>query len=245
MQIIDGRKIVIDQNIQKCSKCGRPVKGRKEIKAENLTVVLPVWDCQCSEIMQREHIQDHADNRMKRLLGQSNIDAEFLENDFPVYRLEIAPYYDDLEWIKAGRQLLVFGDPGNHKTGHVTAIAKRAMENAFSVVYFRATEVPYQKNYKLMDEVDLLIIDNFGKDAFENSRGSLFDILDKRIHNYRSTILILNSNPEEVSKIYHAPMMSRLNGFIRIPMDGPDKRKKLTYGRTENVREENRQQKLA
>ena len=227
------------RHVVKCPQCNKKVKGYRKVYAEDrsMFIELPVFNCVCIDNDRLERAEEKQRERTVKLYRASNIDNEFLENDFPIYHPKILEHFKCLEWLESGRQFLIYGDPGNHKTGHVTALAKRAMKAGYSVYYCRASELPtYAResvsNMRRVLGVDLLILDNFAKEEAEKFGGINFDILDKRIHRYKTNILIVNAELSNIGKIYKDPMVSRLSGFIQFAMDGGiDHRKKLKYGR--------------
>jgi len=229
-----NKVIYIKNNSKACPICKKKIKGFKEFESKEIKLRIPVWNCTCFE--DRRNLKKAAEykKRIDYLFKYSNIDKEFLENDFKVHRPELIEFFQDFAWIKEGKQLLIYGDPGNHKTGQVTAIMKQAIrEKMYKCLYFRATDLIHKwKEEKNILNCDLLVVDNFAKESEENRRGMMFDILDKRIHNRLSNILIVNSELERIRQIYGNPMISRLSGFIQIEIDGEDKRqeKDFRYG---------------
>ena len=159
----------------------------------------------------------NSDDMSKKRLNDSRIDQFFLDNDFKVHTEKLKKYYDDLSWI--GKQhLFIWGSPGTQKTGQVTAIAKKSLQSGKSVRYYRATEIVYQRDLEHVRGYSLVILDNVGYSGkFEESRGLLFDFIDYRIHNYRSTILISNEN---LSEKFNPAFVDRLKMFVKIKIDG-------------------------
>ena len=153
--------------------------------------------------------------------NKTRIDKYFLDNDFHVWHNELKKY-DNVEWI-GKESLFIYGNTGTQKTGQVTAICKLAIDRNKSVRYYRATEIVYQKDLDYVRDIDLVVIDNVGYSGkFEESRGALFDFIDYRMHNYKSTILISNEN---LSEKFNKAFVDRLNMFVKIKIDGKSKRK--------------------
>lgn len=220
------------QHIKKCPFCEKKVKGHKKHTSKNgkFSIEVPVWNCLCYyEKLQKRELKKF-EKQVNVLFKQSNIDEHFLTIDFPFSCKELEDLNNDLGWIKKGKQFFVYGDAGNYKTTQVVKIAKNAIcREKTSVLYYRASELPNlivedKKILYRLERCDLLILDNFGKEKAERFAGKNFDLLDKRIHNYKSNILICNNPRSQVESIYSAPMISRLNMFEKIEIDGEDKR---------------------
>jgi len=105
------------RKIKKCKFCGRNVKGYRKIKRDDGKICfdIPVFNCDCQVKELEKKNEEKIKERISYLFQISNIDAEFLTNDFKVYRNALIQYYESFEWIRNGKQLLIYGDPGNHK----------------------------------------------------------------------------------------------------------------------------------
>lgn len=245
------------QRIKVCPVCKKPIKGYKKHTSldKKISISVPVFACNCKQKIIDDREVGEKQQRIDLLIQNCNIDAEFLNNDFKVYHSKLIRYYEDLMWVKLGWQLLLYEDPGNHKTGQATAIAKKAMyERQWSCLYYRADELPQlckkdsTYEYKA-SHCKILILDNFAKEASEKLGGFNFRILDKRIHNHRSSILILNfKDDSRVIEVYGPAMASRLKAFKQIPVlaekSGQDQREKIKYGRNPNGKEEKQNRKI-
>ena len=172
--------------------------------------------CVCFEI---ESNRKWREERYKNLIKESKIDLYFLKSDFEVHSEALKPY-NNIEWL-GKESLLVHGNFGCHKTGQVTAIAKLILKTGYSVRYFRATELRYNRDD--VKDISLLIIDNFGKAACEDTKNEIFDLLDYRLHNYKSTILITNEN---LSGKVDGALYDRLKMFKHIKISGESQRGK-------------------
>lgn len=214
---------------KKCPICGsnKIKEVRKFVSPDKMVrVEFPVFDCSCQELMQVRREAERKRSIERNIIDASRIDGKFLVNDYKVYRPELIPYFERLDWIKQGKNMMIYGMPGNHKTGHVTAIMKKCAREGISVLYYRASEVPpmfidrmadkNKKNY--LFDVSVLCLDNFGKHTVEASGDVLFNLIDYRMHNFKTTILITNGSMKDVSDVYSLPMLSRIKGtdFIKI-----------------------------
>lgn len=138
--------------------------------------------------------------------------------------------------------LLLFGAPGLGKTHLSAAIAREVSEKGFSVVYDTAGHVferfELQKFSREDDETvtsdverilnaDLLILDDLGTEmttAFVQS--ALYQIVNTRLMEKRSTIISTNLTPPQIAQRYTPQIASRLEGEYEIlPFVGEDIRK--------------------
>ena len=164
-----------------------------------------------------EAIQKHEAERQR----ESKIDQYFIDNNFKVHSKELIPYYENLDWI-GKKSLFICGNFGCHKTGQVTMILKKAICEDMSVRYYRTSEIVYQRDYETIKKVMLLVLDNFGKNIkFEDSRNALFDLIDFRLHNYLSTIIITN---ELLKDKIDGALYDRLDMFEKIIISGKSTR---------------------
>jgi len=143
---------------------------------------------------------------------------------------------------KRHANLLLFGAPGLGKTHLSAAIAREVSEKGFSVVYDTAGHVferfEQQKFGKEDGEAvssdverilnaDLLILDDLGTEmttAFVQS--ALYQIINTRLLEKRSTIISTNLTPPQIAQRYTPQIASRLEGEYEIlPFVGEDIRK--------------------
>lgn len=137
--------------------------------------------------------------------------------------------------------LLLFGAPGLGKTHLSAAIAREVSGKGFSVVYDTAAHVferfEAQKFGREGDEAegdvqrvlncDLLILDDLGTEmttAFVQS--ALYQIINTRLMERKSTILNTNLSPEKLTQRYTPQIASRIEGeYQLLPFVGKDIRK--------------------
>jgi len=143
---------------------------------------------------------------------------------------------------KRGENLLLFGAPGLGKTHLSAAIAREVSAEGFSVVYDTAGHVfqcledqkfgrdDGEEGTSDADRIfrcDLLILDDLGTEmttAFVQS--ALYQIINTRLMERRSTIISTNLSPEKIAQRYSPQVASRLEGEYQIlPFVGEDIRK--------------------
>ena len=141
---------------------------------------------------------------------------------------------------KKPENLLLFGAPGLGKTHLSAAIAREVSERGFSVVYDTAGHIfgqfeqqKFGREEEADDHVervlscDLLILDDLGSEmttAFVQS--ALYQIINTRLMERRSTIISTNLTPEGIAQRYSPQIASRIEGeYTLLPFVGRDIRR--------------------
>ena len=141
---------------------------------------------------------------------------------------------------KRPANLLLFGAPGLGKTHLSAAIAREVSEKGYSVVYDTAGHVfgqfeqqKFAREEEADDHVervlncDLLILDDLGSEmttAFVHS--ALYQIVNTRLMERRSTIISTNLTPGELARRYTPQIASRIEGeYTLLPFAGEDIRR--------------------
>ena len=136
--------------------------------------------------------------------------------------------------------LLLFGQPGLGKTFLSAAIAREVSGEGFSVVYDTAAHIferfethKFSREEEADSDVerilgcDLLILDDLGTEmttAFVQS--ALYQIVNTRLMEKKSTILSTNLMPGEIARRYSPQIASRIEGeYQLLPFFGEDIRK--------------------
>lgn len=138
--------------------------------------------------------------------------------------------------------LLLFGAPGLGKTHLSAAIAREVSEQGWSVVYDTAAHVferfesqkfgredgeTVSSDVERVLTCDLLILDDLGTEmttAFVQS--ALYQIVNTRLMEKRSTIISTNLSPEKLAQRYSPQIASRIEGeYQLLPFVGEDIRK--------------------
>lgn len=126
------------------------------------------------------------------------------------------------------KSLIFYGGTGLGKSFLCSAIAKDMMDRGKSVIYHTSNELVQMmemytfnkenffkehiiEDYRDLDEVELLIIDDLGAELTNNFvRTSLFNILNSRILKKKKTLISTNLSPEELAEKYEERIFSRL-----------------------------------
>ncbi len=125
---------------------------------------------------------------------------------------------------KPDNNLLLYGNTGVGKTFLTHCIAKEALDDGHSVLYFSAAEffdllaeATFQRtsdavtSARMIERCDLLIIDDLGTEFANNFTASqLFQVLNERILHSRSTIISTNLSLSELSAKYTERVFSRI-----------------------------------
>lgn len=105
-----------------------------------------------------------------------------------------------MEFVRENKDLFITGSTGTGKSYLATALGNRACQDGFRVLYTSTAKLMSQlkiakikgtilTELKRIERTDLLILDDFGMQAFDvQSRGILMDIIEDR-HQKRSTMI--------------------------------------------------------
>jgi DNA replication protein DnaC len=135
--------------------------------------------------------------------------------------------------------IILYGNAGLGKTFLCNAIAKELLDTSHTVVYltsfqlFRLLETYRFNNndqaitYSDIDDIytcDLLIIDDLGSEIINSfTTSELFNCLNTRLLNRKSTVISTNLEPAEWSKLYSNRITSRIFGnYIPLKLIGSD-----------------------
>ena len=161
------------------------------------------------------------------LPGQSKSEREQMEGK--VYETCVAFAH---QFGRRAENLLLFGAPGLGKTHLSAAIALDVSDKGFSVVYdtashvferFEAQKFGGREDQETAADVervlncDLLILDDLGTEmttAFVQS--ALYQIVNTRLMEKRSTIISTNLSPDKLAQRYTPQIASRIEGEYRL-----------------------------
>lgn len=208
--------------------------------------------CQCLRKYYAQEQQKEL-SRMLDLGSQSfdSFDLEFYPNTLiPGKTLTVRQHMEERVYNSCaeyahrfGRKpenLLLFGAPGLGKTHLSAAIAREVSGNGFSVVYDTAAHVferfevqKFSREEEADTDVDrilncdLLILDDLGTEmttAFVQS--ALYQIVNTRLMEKKSTIISTNLTPGKLSQRYSPQLASRIEGeYQLLPFIGDDIRR--------------------
>ena len=151
---------------------------------------------------------------------------------------------------KGAENLLLFGAPGLGKTHLSAAIAREVSEEGWSVVYDTAAHVfsCFEQEKFNRDEdgesasdverilnCDLLILDDLGTEMVTTFvQSALYQIINTRLMEKRSTIISTNLTPDKIAQRYSQQIASRIEGeYHLLPFVGEDIRKQKKARRYE------------
>ena len=144
------------------------------------------------------------------------------------------------QFAKGSGSLLLSGGTGLGKTFLSACIARVVSENGFSVVYDTASSVfsrfedaKFRRDDGGSEDAarcmkcDLLILDDLGTEMTTSFvQSALYQLVNGRLMEKRSTIISTNLAPEEIGSRYGQPVLSRLEGEYEIlPFFGDDIRR--------------------
>lgn len=149
------------------------------------------------------------DNKLKRLLRESKLPVgkQLAQYDFSeitgVTAQQIKQKTAQLDWLKQGHNVLLFGASGLGKTHLAAAIGYALLEQAVRVKFMSSTslvqmlqkakeELALEFELKKLDKYELLILDDIGYVKKTNSESQvLFELI---AHRYERNSLLITSN---------------------------------------------------
>lgn len=138
-------------------------------------------------------------------------------------------YYSNVvDNVKRGKNILIYGTPGNGKTTMAIYIGLCAIAAGLSVKYFQAVELCRKGlEFDVLHRPTLVIIDDVGGSKSEGKWGIASAGIDYRIRNDLATIALTNEDSKDIGKIYNESFVDRLQSFhYRIIMNDESKREK-------------------
>jgi len=154
-------------------------------------------------------IDHRQDNRLKRLLKESKlpIGKQLSQYDFSeitgVNAQQIKHKAKQLDWLKQGHNILIFGASGLGKTHLASALGYALIENAIRVKFTTSTAIVEELQkarealiledaLRKLDKYELLILDDIGYVKKSDSESQvLFELI---AHRYERGSLIITSN---------------------------------------------------
>lgn len=190
--------------------------------------------------------------RIAELLAKSGIGAKFRKRTFETFKVtenNQDAYYHAREFVDNfpnSRGLLFMGPVGTGKTHLAAAIANRLIEKLYTVIFGNITDIiamvktTYKKESELTEleiidtltkDVDLLVIDDLGKEyPTENTAVLLYQIINRLYENEKPIVITTNLVSEELKKRYQdkgEAIVSRITEMCKpVKMVGDDWRLK-------------------
>lgn len=148
------------------------------------------------------------------------------------------------------KNILLKGNAGTGKTYLSSCIANEVLKNGNTVYYqtsYKLCEILENVKFgkyenqddlndasntiKYMQKVDLLIIDDLGTEFLTQfTAAALFDLINTRLINNKSTIISTNLDFDSMNKLYSSRFSSRIIGeYLIISMAGDDLRKRRKF----------------
>ena len=227
-------------NCEKCRDTGFDENGRRCECLKNMVSKYVGVNSNLTEVMREENF-DNFDYTL--FASQPDIKGKSVLKIVEKTCKRAKNFADTFEETHAN--LYLYGSAGAGKTYLSSCIANRVLARGKTVYYQSAFQLldmmeklkfgryeddeaasaEYASRYAYT--VDLLIIDDVGTEFFSSySSAALFDIINSRLMEGKSTVISSNLRPEKIDEIYGARMSSRIIGsFEPIYVVGADLRK--------------------
>lgn len=204
--------------------------------------------CECYKQKKMKYLREYAN------ITESMKSCTFDTFDFSLYDKgsDISPFdyavsaytqcknFVEKQEYKTGKNMILYGGTGLGKTFLCSCIASALIENGVTVIYTTAytltNQMEEQKfrgvdNSEITDmyyNVPILIIDDLGTEFFSSFTSSfIFDLLNSRLGNGRSTIISTNLSLDEIKEHYGPRIQSRILGeYELLKLTGKDIRTK-------------------
>lgn len=225
------RKLAIDEDYLKlhytCDKCkdtgvykGKSCSCRKQLMSQKLYDQSMIYDR-----ISKENFSNFEINRFRKS-KQANESVSPYENMRQIL-VDVRRYLDN--YRKGSPNLYFYGKVGTGKTFMINCIAKELMDKGVPVLYQSSVELleflndyqfmfvqeksNYKSKYELIFDVEVLIIDDLGSEnTNEQSKSSLFEVINKRLVANKTTIISSNENAYDLGNKYGTRISSRIMG---------------------------------
>lgn len=196
--------------------------------------------CECVKKIKIENLYELSE------IGKAIEEENFENFDFNVFRKdrqegeEISPYEnmkDLYEQFHAYSEhfdtdsvsLYLYGPVGTGKTYMLNSIAKKVLDNGYSVIYLSETQLindileykfafsdakaELKPKYNIINNCDLLIIDDLGANNTNDiAKAALFEVLNTRLVKKLPVIISSNLDPEDLRQVFDMRIYSRIVG---------------------------------
>jgi DNA replication protein DnaC len=175
------------------------------------------------KLMEREYVT-RAENRRKAQIRQAGFVQykylhELVREDLPQDASSKLSHLERLEFIQAGQNLILSGNPGTGKTHLATALGIKACQEGFKVLFTtvprlltQIRECHSQRTLRVIEnrfeKYDLVICDEFGYISFDKEGAELlFNHLSLRCGR-KSTIITTNLSFDRWGEIFGDPVLT-------------------------------------
>nr|WP_317356895.1 ATP-binding protein [uncultured Tyzzerella sp.] len=229
------KKLLMEQNgfaknyfddVYSCKKCkDTGFINNKKCECFKQRLINKAYDMSnIAEIIKTENFENFSLDYYSKEVDEKNGDSPYGNMRLIMRRCSL--FIEEFD--EKFKNLVFYGNPGLGKTFLCRSIAKELLDKGKIVLYVTAfgllemfEKEKFNKdnqdvNKEILDlakEADLLIIDDLGTEFISSfSITELFDIINSRILNKKSTIISTNLYPEELTKNYSSRIVSRLYG---------------------------------
>lgn len=169
-------------------------------------------------------MQQRADNRRRTLIRRAEFPqlkymAELIAEELPEDARTALPLLSTLDFVRQGRNLVLYGNPGTGKTHLATALGIEACSKGMSVLFSsvprlitRIREARQERSLRSLEQrfssYDLVICDEFGYVSCDKEAGELlFNHLSLRAGT-KSTIVTTNLSFDRWNEIIPDPVLA-------------------------------------
>ena len=213
--------------------------------------------CRC--LQQKILTDSYKMSNLDKILDENNFDKfdfeVFSEQVFPghdlsprenmkniMFDIDEYLFYFSKNSSEQRSNLLFTGSPGQGKTYLCSCIARKILDEGYTVIYQTAFNLMsviekyrFKKDsitksdedaYAMIYESDLLIIDDLGTEMINSfTISELFNILNSRINAKKKTIISTNLDIVKIGELYTDRILSRIVGYFKFfEFYGPDLR---------------------
>lgn len=231
-----------------CEICGYE-KGLKSFTVLGKSFSVKFYKCGCLDKKRAEEEIEFRKKKAKQMesyrLQESGLPKLCIENSFSIPSKSILKIDEDTKEpidirdyekihrfmsnlsanIKKGISLFIPGNPGTGKTIILGELGKYAITLGFDVRYFTASKIINEKiDLARFRFTDLVIIDDLGMNKVEIRENKLFEFVNDRIDNRKSTFIATNSTEQQNKEFFGEAFVDRIKLFYTCFMVGPSRR---------------------